>query len=263
MRRNISVGALHEAPLRFCLATFLLALALLPALLFAQEGEGEAEITLTPTPDGITCEMLAPVGGGANAAFYFGIGDAYTQQGNYARAIVAYTCGLDLTPDYAAAYISRGLAHAAQFNVTQALEDYNRALELDANLTAAYLNRGLLYSQQANYALAIADFTLVTALTPDFAPAFHNRALVHAAEGNYDLAIADLQQALTIDPEYAASHETLGAVYLALAAQSYGDYESVVGRSPVNSAADMLTTLQDRLAIGDSSVWLTLQTPAR
>jgi tetratricopeptide (TPR) repeat protein len=210
--------------------------------------------------DEFTCETIAPQE--ADATFYLGLGDAYNAQGDFARAIVAYSCGIDLNPDYAPPYISRGLAHAAQFNQTAALADYDRAIELDDSLVSAYNNRGVLYSQQANYALAIADFTLVTALAPEDASAYHNRGLVHAAEGNYDLAIADLEQAIALDANFAAPHSALGAVYLALALQSYRDYEAVAGRPAAPIPADMLATLDEGLDIGDSSAWLALQTPS-
>lgn len=208
-----------------------------------------------------TCETLAPAD--VSATYYLGLGDAYITQGDYTRAIIAYTCGIDREPNVASAYLSRGIAHAAQFNGTQALADYNRALELDANLLAAYNNRGLLYSQEANYGLAIADFTLLTSLAPDYAPAYHNRALVHAAEGNYDLAIQDLQQAIALDPTYAAPNAALSAVYLALAAQSYTQYESVRGQLAPTDVNSLLRSVQAAQQTGDPSVWFSLATPMR
>jgi tetratricopeptide (TPR) repeat protein len=253
-------------------AALLLALLLIGALpLLAQDDPAateapaaEATEATTPTaPAEVSAEICARLAQGAgNEAFFIGLGDAMSAQGDYTRAIIAYTCAIDLNTSYAPAYVSRGLANAVQFNYGQAMDDYNRALELDSTLVSAYNNRGILYTQQANYGLAIADFTIVTSLAPAYAPAYHNRGLVSAAEGNYALAIPDLEQAIALDPDYAAPHAALGAVYLALADASYAEYAARAGRPALPDARDTLTVLQDE-ATGGTAVWLTLQTPAR
>lgn len=204
------------------------------------------------------CETYAPAD--APATYYIGLGNAYTLQGNYSEAILVYNCAVERSPDYAPLYVNRGLAHAAQYNFTAALADYNRAIELDDQLLSAYNNRGVMYSREANYALAISDFTLLMMLAPDYAPAYHNRALVHAAEGNYDLAIADLEQALAIDPTYAEPHRALATVYLALALESYAQYEDLTAR-PADSPM-LLNALRESRETGDPSVWFVFQTTA-
>lgn len=227
----------------------LLLCLVLPVAAAAQSGD---------EPD---CASVAPPG--SPATYYLGLGAAATAQGEYTRAIFVYTCALESDPTYAPAFVNRGLAHAAQFNFPEALSDYNRALELDSNLAAAYNNRGVLYSQQANFGLAIADFTVVTVIAPDDVPAFVNRALVHAAEGNYDLALADLEQAVALDPANARVHQAFGAVYLALAAQSYQTYQEVAGRPASPDADGLLDSIQFGLESEDSSALLSLQTSAQ
>jgi len=207
------------------------------------------------------CENLAPAN--ADPTFYLGLGAAASEEGDFTRAIIVYTCAIERNPSYAPAYVDRGRAHAAQFNFPEALADYNQALDLDGNLIAAYNNRGVLYSNQANYGLAIADFTVITLTAPDFAPAFYNRALVHAAEGNYDLAIDDLLIAIDLDPEFAAPHSALGAVYLALAAESYQDYEIITNRPAQPDAGDTLEAMELRLETDDPSALLALQMTVR
>lgn len=219
-------------------------------------------ITLAQTED--PCEDLAPAG--ADPPYYVGLGDAYFALGNYTRAIVIYTCAIDLDPDYALAYVNRGFAHAVQHNDPPAMADYNRALELNEGLVEAYNNRGLLYTNQGNFGLAIADFTVALALAPDYAIAYNNRGVVHAIEGNHDLALVDFQEAVALDPEYAAPHASLGALYSALAAQSYRDYFGIVGEGRIPPAGDpdtVLNALSETLITGNFSVWLPLLTPAQ
>lgn len=214
--------------------------------------------------DDLTCEDLAPAG--VDAPYFVGVGDAYFESGSYAVAIVAYTCALERDPDYAPAYVNRGFAHAAQRNDPLATDDYNRALELDETLVPAYNNRGLLYTTQGNFGLAITDFTLALTLAPDDPVAYHNRGVVHAIEGSYDLALEDLQQAAALDAGYAAPHAALGAVYSALAAQSYRQFAEIAGetaRPPAGEPDDVLNALDESLESGSFAVWLPLLTPAR
>lgn len=204
----------------------------------------------------ITCETLAPAD--SPAAYFIGLGDAFRTQGDYSRAIVSFTCAIELEPAYVPAYVSRGVAHVAQFNYPQAMSDYNLALELDSNFVAAYNNRGIVYALQANFGLAIADFSVAALLTPDDPAAFNNRALIHAAEGNFDLALEDAEEALLIAPDYPPAHATLGAIHLALAAQSYSTYADLTANAPVpnGDAQGMLAVLQAGQEIGDSSAWM-------
>jgi tetratricopeptide (TPR) repeat protein len=226
-------------------------------LLAGVSGHGQAQTD-------VTCGDIAPPD--VPAPYYIGLGDAYFSQGNYTLAVVAYTCAVDLDPNYAPAFINRGFAYAIQLADPQAMADYNRALEIDESLVAAYNNRGMLYLSQGNFGLALNDFDLAVALDPGYAIAYNNRGLVHAAEGHYDLAIADFQQAITFDPAYAVPHASLGAVYSALALQSYQSYLSIAGpgtRLPAGQPDDIMNALDGGLKNSDFTVWLAFLTPAR
>ena len=211
----------------------------------------------------IMCDDLAPES--VPPALFVGMGDAFFAQGDHTLAIQAYTCALDQENTYAPAYINRGFALLVQHNDAAAVDDFNRALELDDSSVAAYNNRGLLYLSQGNFGLAITDFSLAIAFDPDYAIAYHNRALVHAAEKNYDLALVDLQEAIALDPEYAAPHATLGAVYSAMALDSYHNYATVAGenaRLPGGEPDSILNGQAYGLANDDFSIWLIFWTPA-
>lgn len=233
-----------------------LALLILPALsLLAQEGD---------QTNALQCSDIAPPT--AAPTYYIGAGNVYFDQGDYTRAIVAYTCALQLDPNYAPAYVSRGYAHAAQLNNEAAALDYDRALALDGNLVSAYNNYGLLYASEGNFGLALTQLNLAVALAPNNAVSYNNRGVVHAIEGNYDLAIADLKQAIALDPNYAAPHASLGATYSAMAAASYDEYFAVAGENavlPGITSENILETLEQRNITGDFSLWLSFMTPVR
>ncbi|MBN1565509.1 MAG: tetratricopeptide repeat protein [Anaerolineae bacterium] len=220
-------------------------------------------LPITSAQSEMTCDDLAPAT--VPASLFVGMGDAYFAQGDQTLAILAYTCGLAQDDTYTPAYVNRGFAHLVQHNDTAAEDDFNRALELDDASVAAYNNRGLLYLSQGNFGLAITDFTLAITFDPNYAIAYHNRALVHAAERNYDLALADLQQAIVLDPEYAAPHATLGAVYAAMALESYQTYADIAGegaRLPGGEPDSILNAQKRGLETNDFSIWLIFWTPA-
>lgn len=206
-----------------------------------------------------------PIIANADPTYYIGLGDSRFTRKEFAGAIKAYTCAIDLDPDYADTYAKRGYAYAALLDSEAALADYDKALELDESLIAAYNNRGTLYTRLGNFGLAINDFTLVISLDPENAIAYNNRGVVHAAEGNYDLAIADFQQAITLDENYSTPHASLAAVYSAMAAQSYQDYLEIAGANaplPAGTPNEVLTAVDDSLRDGSFAVWLPLLTPA-
>jgi tetratricopeptide (TPR) repeat protein len=230
---------------------------ILAALLLIVPGSARAQTD-------VTCDDIAPAG--VPASYFVGLGNAYFAQGDFALSVLSYTCAVELDPAYAPAYVHRGYAYAVQRADPQALDDYNRALELDETLVTAYNNRGMLYMGQGNFGLALIDFDLAAALAPNNAVIFHNRALVHAAEAHYDLAIEDLQWAIALDPTYAAPHAALGAVYSALALQSYHQYAEIAGptkRLPAGQPDDIINTLDAGLANNDFSVWVAFLTPAQ
>lgn len=206
-----------------------------------------------------------PIIANADPTYYIGLGDSRFARKEFAGAIRAYTCAIDLDPAYAATYAKRGYAYAALLDSDAALADYEQALQLDEALIAAYNNRGTLYTRLGNFGLAINDFTLVILLDPENAVAYNNRGVVHAAEGNYELATADFQQAIELDSTYSTPHASLAAVYSALAAQSYQEYIAVAGANaplPAGTPNEVLTAVDDSLRDGSFGVWLPLLTPA-
>ncbi len=225
---------------------------------------GSASVLAQQTDNEKKCDT--PSVADAKPSYYIGLGDSWFIRKDYATAVKAYTCAVDLQPDYAPIYVKRGFAYAGLQDSDAALADYSHALELDENLVSAYNNRGTLYTQLGNFGLAINDFTLVISLDPNNAVAYNNRGIVHAAEGNFDDAIADFEEAIVLDPTYSTPHASLAAVYSALAARSYQDYVKVAGsaaRLPAGTPDEVLTAMDDSLRNGNFAVWLPLLTPSQ
>lgn len=224
-------------------------------------------VVVRPSAAQLELECVEPQGvDTATAQYYVGVGNAYFRQIDYTNAIAAYTCALDLDPDYVPALVRRGYAFTIQGDEARALADYNRALDLDNANVDAYTNRGVLYMREGNFGLAIGDFTLVIAFNPNDPTAYNNRAIAYAAEGSYDEALADLNTALDLDPTYAEAHASLGALYTALAVQSYREYREIsLGgdfRLPGRRPTDVIGAVEEDGVIRDFDVWVPYLAPA-
>ncbi len=201
----------------------------------------------------------------SEAIYFVGLGEAYFASKAYNDAILAFSCGLALDDTLVPAYVTRGFARSIQGDEPGALEDFNSAIALDETSIDAYVSRGTLYMRQGNFALAIGDLTVALALEPDNVSALQNRAVVHAAEFNYDLAMDDLMLALMIAPDDPALHAAVGAVYLALAAQSYGQFRALAGDNvaiPGGAPSSLYLAIERSALTGNYGDWVALLRPA-
>ncbi len=236
---------------------------LLVFMLYVMVGAVSAQDpTPTPAPDNCPAATIAD----PDAVYFVGLGDVAFENRDYTAAIERYTCAITRKPGFAPLFVSRGYAYAQLLDYDSAMADYDTAIALDEASALAYINRGTLYARIGIFGLAIGDFTLASGLNPADPVPYVNRAVVHSMEGNIDLALADLEVAVMIDPEFAPAYAAFGAVYSALAAQSYQRFTEIEGERallPAGSPTDVLIAIDDSLRDGDSSIWLSLLTPAR
>ncbi|MEW6491631.1 MAG: tetratricopeptide repeat protein [Cyanobacteriota bacterium] len=71
------------------------------------------------------------------SAIYFYRANAYTDKGEYDRAIDDYNQALKLNPNLAEAYNNRGFAYSDKGEYDRAIDDYNQALKFNPNLAEA------------------------------------------------------------------------------------------------------------------------------
>ena len=228
----------------------------------AQDPTPTPDPLATPVPDNCPDAIID----NPDPVYFIGLGDVAFVSGNYPVAVERYTCAITRKPDFAPLFVSRGYAYAQLLDYDSAMADYDAAIALDEASALAYINRGTLYARMGIFGLAIGDFTLASGLNPADPVPYVNRAVVHSIEGNLDLAMADLETAVMIDPEFAPAYAAFGAVYSALAAQSYQRFTEIEGERaplPAGTPADVLIAIDDGLRNGDSGIWLALLTPAR
>lgn len=77
------------------------------------------------------------------ARAFFNRGRAFSDQGEYDRAITDFDQAIRLDPEYPDAFNNRGVAYSGKGQYERAIEDFDQAIRLDANYAIAIYNRGL------------------------------------------------------------------------------------------------------------------------
>lgn len=148
-----------------------------------------------------------------HALAYFKRGFAYLQQKEYAKAIVDFTKMTELKPNVAMAYNNRGFAYLKQKEYAKAIVDCTQAIKLDPNIPQAYFNRGIAYVNQNECTKAIIDFTKVIALDPTVDEAYSNRGLAYYRQKEYAKTIADCTKAIELTPNDSMAYNNRGCAF--------------------------------------------------
>ena len=91
----------------------------------------------------------------------------------------------------AAIHNNRGLAYRDEGDYDRAIEAFTKAIELNPNYAVAYNNRGLAYNNVGEFDRAITDYTKAIELKPDFVEAYNHRYDAYYAKGDCDRAIVE------------------------------------------------------------------------
>ena len=150
-------------------------------------------------------------------------GSVYADAGDFDRAIKDHNTAIELKPDFAEAYNNRGIAYYSKGNFDKAIRDYHRVIELKPDYVSAYNNLGIAYSKQGEYERAIQHYNTVIKLRPDFSEAYNNRGIAYWNKGDLDKAIRDFDTAIELDPNDAKVYSNLGAAYL-----RKGDFDKAI-----------------------------------
>jgi tetratricopeptide (TPR) repeat protein len=128
---------------------------------------------------------------------FYNRGNAYSDLGEYERAIADFDSAIELDPGFAQAFTSRGIAYSYLGEYERAIADFDNAIELDPSFLQAFTNRGIAYSNLGEYERAIVDFDSAIEINPEYASAFYHRGRVYYLKANSSNARrSDLEQAL-------------------------------------------------------------------
>jgi protein O-GlcNAc transferase len=143
-------------------------------------------------------------------------GIAFSDAGDFHRALAAYDAALSREPGDAKLHYSRANTLAMLNQLDQAIIAYEACLRLDPKHISAQYNRATVFARQQRWtdALAALDKTLLQA--PNMMDAWNNRAGVLQAMGRHDEALASIIQVLRLRPTDSGAFYNAGIMFLAL-----------------------------------------------
>jgi tetratricopeptide (TPR) repeat protein len=144
---------------------------------------------------------------------YNNLGNAYSDAGDYEKAISVYNRVISIDSQYTDAYLNRGNAYLKKGDYEKAINDYNTVIKLNPNHAKAYLHRASAYTYKKEYDKAIIDFNKAIELKPNFASFYYNRAVFYAIIKEYDKSISDYTKAIENNPKYIDAYINRGAIY--------------------------------------------------
>ena len=124
------------------------------------------------------------------------------KQGQYQKAINAFSKLIKIDPDNADAYKNRGVSYMKQEKFDSAIKDFEKAKELFPELKGLYSNLGVAWYYKKNYKKAIENYDTEIEMAPENHVAYFNRALCLAELGKNKEALDDLSKTLTLKPNF-------------------------------------------------------------
>ena len=161
-------------------------------------------------------------------------GIAYAKKGDNDRAIADYNDVVRLSPNYANAFLNRGIAYGKKGDNDRAIADFTEAIRLDPKNANAFFDRGIAYGKKGDNDRAIADYTEAIRLDPKNANVFFDRGSAYGKKGDNDRAIADYNEAIRLNPNYALAFNNRGFSYFKKGdnRRAIADYNEVIRLDP-------------------------------
>jgi lipoprotein NlpI len=101
---------------------------------------------------------------------FFNRGRAWSDKGQFERAIQDFDQAIRLDPNYADAFNNRGIAFSGKGDYDHAIENFDRAIALDPNFAIAIFNRGLAFQNLGRTAEVERDFARAKTSGPRLTP---------------------------------------------------------------------------------------------
>ncbi len=156
-------------------------------------------------------EQVLQAEAGALDARYL-IAEAYRFQGNYTRAINAYTDLIESESYFAIAYLGRARARAAADaeRWSEAMSDLRQAIRLDPEMGEAYLELATLQIQHNQLEDAFTNLSTAGQLLPNSSLVHYQLAVAHQVQGDLDQALAEIQIAKDLDITHLPTYRLMG-----------------------------------------------------
>ncbi|MBI3436206.1 MAG: tetratricopeptide repeat protein, partial [Proteobacteria bacterium] len=159
---------------------------------------------------------------------------AYYRKNDYARAIADFDAALRREPKSAVALLGRGSAYERTADYDRAIRDLSQAARLSPRDSTTFHNRGLAYYGKRDFDRAIRDFDESIRLAPKDAVSYKARADAYDEKGLYDIALRDYDQAIRLDPDDSGGYHNRGITYGHKRDydRAIADFDQAIKRSP-------------------------------
>ena len=161
-------------------------------------------------------------------------GIAYSNRGNYDKAVEDYNTAIAMKPDYFRVYNNRGVVFSRTGLYEKAIEDFSRAIGLHPNFDDAYNNRGIAYEKTGQFEKAMEDFQKAIVLNPFSEKAYINRGVTYQKAGMLDEAIKDFNAAIYVNPNSHTAYNNRGICFYkkGLLNRAIEDYTRAIAINP-------------------------------
>ena len=163
-------------------------------------------------------------------------------QGEYGKAIVAYSREIADKPDESYSYYMRGICYTAVRKFALAVADLTKAINLDSSNNDYYYQRASAYCELKQFRKALADMNQAIKMKPDLAGLYSMRSYIFSCMHSPKSALVDANKAVALAPSEAVTHEQKAGALLALnqfrpAAASYTTALKLNPADPANDYA--------------------------
>ncbi len=154
--------------------------------ILVDEGRSQEAITL----------LTQAAGDSASPDIYDLLGDAYSQEKDYAKAEEAYRKAVEADPDDTGHLHGLAQALLSQDKYPEALEQFKKLSELEPGTFENYVRMAQLYRRLGKYEEAESSLLRAKQLAPGNLEILYNEALLYEDQGRYDDAIKVLSDAI-------------------------------------------------------------------
>ena len=141
---------------------------------------------------------------------FYNLGNTLTEQGEFDRAIEAYTIAIVLNQGFASAYNNMGICMQFSNRLDEAIDAFNQALLIDPKYASALTNLGNVLHTQGKVSDAVAAYRKAISLNSNNSEAYQNLGTILQEQGSHEEALSAYTQAVLINPENAQARNNLG-----------------------------------------------------
>ena len=145
---------------------------------------------------------------------YIALGQVYTQQDKFKKAIDTYTEALEFTPENADLLTTVGLLYLRLGDSFKAFEALGNSLSQNARAPRAILASGSLIQDRGDFDVALVKYRVAALQIPNSAQLWNNIGMCFFGKQKHVAAIACLKRALYLDPLEWTIAYNLGLLHL-------------------------------------------------